>query len=405
MEMRKVPFSPPDITEEEVCAVSEALLSGWITTGPKTKKLEKEIAAFCGVDHAVCLNSATAALELTLRVLGIGEGDEVITSAYTYTASASVIAHVGAKIVLVDTYKDSYEMDYEQLSDAVTSRTKAIIPVDIAGIPCDYCELFRIVEEKKALFTPRTDIQASLGRVAIVADSAHGFGACYHGKMLGNVADFTSFSFHAVKNLTTAEGGAVTWRSDVSEVDDQKLYHEYQLLSLHGQSKDALSKMKLGAWEYDIQGTYYKCNMTDIHAAIGLVQLNRYKSLMERRRKIIEHYNDGVKSLHVQVPKHYGEDFSGSGHLYLLRLLGCVEHQRNKFIEKMAEKGVATNVHYKPLPMHMAYKRLGFDIANYPNAYAQYQNEITLPLHTKLSDEDVEYVLRSFIDVYQDLHK
>lgn len=404
MKERKIPFSPPDITEEEIAEVSNALRSGWITTGPRTKQLEKEVASFCESSNgmAVCLNSATAALELSLRVLGIGVGDEVITSAYTYTASASVIDHVGAKIVLIDTQPGSYEMDYDQLEQAISTRTKVIIPVDLGGVPCDYDRLFDIVERQREKFFPRTEIQRKIGRVAIVADGAHAFGASYKGKKIGSVADFTSFSFHAVKNFTTAEGGAALWKS-VSGVDDAEIYHEYQLLSLHGQNKDALAKTKLGAWEYDIKGTYYKCNMTDVLAAIGLVQMRRYSGLLLRRREIIAQYDKGLKGLPVEVLPHFTDVAQGSGHLYLVRLLGFDEKKRNLFIEKMAEKGVATNVHYKPLPMHTAYKKLGFDVTAYPNAYAQYANEVTLPLHTKLTDEDVAYVIQMFREVYQEM--
>lgn len=404
MKERKIPFSPPDITEEEIAEVSNALRSGWITTGPRTKQLEKEVAAFCESSNgmAVCLNSATAALELSLRVLGIGVGDEVITSAYTYTASASVIDHVGAKIVLIDTQPGSYEMDYDQLEQAISTRTKAIIPVDLGGVPCDYDRLFGIVERQREKFFPRTEIQRKIGRVAIVADGAHAFGASYKGEKIGSVADFTSFSFHAVKNFTTAEGGAALWKS-IPGVDDAEIYHEYQLLSLHGQNKDALAKTKLGAWEYDIKGTYYKCNMTDVLAAIGLVQMKRYSGLLVRRREIIAQYDKGLKDLPVEVLPHFTDVAQGSGHLYLVRLLDFDEKKRNLFIEKMAEKGVATNVHYKPLPMHTAYKNLGFDVTAYPNAYAQYANEVTLPLHTSLTDEDVYYVVSVFREVYQEM--
>ena len=404
MKERKIPFSPPDITEEEIAEVSNALRSGWITTGPRTKQLEKEVAAFCESSNgmAVCLNSATAALELSLRVLGIGVGDEVITSAYTYTASASVIDHVGAKIVLIDTQPGSYEMDYDQLEQAISTRTKAIIPVDLGGVPCDYDRLFGIVERQREKVFPRTEIQRKIGRVAIVADGAHAFGASYKGKKIGSVADFTSFSFHAVKNFTTAEGGAALWKT-IPGMEDAEIYHEYQLLSLHGQNKDALAKTKLGAWEYDIKGTYYKCNMTDVLAAIGLVQMKRYSGLLVRRREIIAQYDKGLKDLPVEVLPHFTDVAQGSGHLYLVRLLDFDEKKRNLFIEKMAEKGVATNVHYKPLPMHTAYKNLGFDVTAYPNAYAQYANEVTLPLHTSLTDEDVDYVVSVFREVYQEM--
>lgn len=390
--MRKIPFSPPDITEAEIEEVAEALRSGWITTGPRTKQLEREIALFCHVPQAVCLNSATASLELTLRVLGIGPGDEVITSAYTYTASASPVAHVGAKLVLVDTGVDSYEMDYTKLAAAITEKTKVIIPVDIAGVVCDYDCIFSIVEKNKSLFQPKNKLQESLGRVAVVADCAHAFGAERHGKKAGSIADFSTFSFHAVKNFTTAEGGCVTWRN-IPGIESTDLYQEYQLLSLHGQNKDALAKTKLGAWEYDIKGCYYKCNMTDIMAAMGLVQMKRYPGLLARRRTIIEKYNTGFQNCPVVVLDHYGAGHSGSGHLYLMRLLGRDVPDRNAFIEALARKGIASNVHYKPLPMMTAYQAMGFDIKDYPNAYAQYANEVTLPLHTRLSDEDVEYII------------
>lgn len=402
MKARNISFSPPDITEAEIKEVAEALRSGWITTGPRTKKLEKEIAEMCRTSKAVCLNSATAALELNLRVLGIGPGDEVITSAYTYTASASVIEHVGATIVLVDTAPDSYEMDYAKLADAITDKTKAIIPVDLAGIPCDYDTIFAVVESKKALFKPANKIQQTLGRVAVCADAAHAFGASWKGQPVGSIADFTSFSFHAVKNFTTAEGGAAVWR-DIPGINNEELYHEYQLLSLHGQSKDALAKTQLGAWEYDIKGTYYKCNMTDIMAAIGLVQFERYPQLLARRKEIIAQYDEALADCNVQVLEHYNGQHQSSGHLYLVRFNGKDSEYRNKFIIKMAERGVATNVHYKPLPMHTAYKNLGFDIKDYPNAYAQFANEMTLPLHTLLTNEDVEYVMECFKAVQKEM--
>lgn len=395
----KIPFSPPDIGEAEIEEVVAALKSGWITTGPKTKELERQVAQFCHTSKAVCLNSATAALELTLHQLGIGPGDEVITCAYTYTASASVVCHVGAKLVLVDCQKDGYQMDYDALEAAITEKTKAVIPVDIAGVICDYDRIFEIVEKKKALFTPSDNkIQQALGRVAVVADAAHAFGARRHGKMCGEIADFTAFSFHAVKNFTTAEGGAVVWR-DIDGIDNEEIYKNYMLLSLHGQSKDALAKTQLGAWEYDIVMPGYKCNMTDIMAGIGLAQMRRYPKLLMRRCNIIGQYNAVMENLPVQVLQHYGEDFASSGHLYLVRLEGKDEAYRNEFIRKMAELEVATNVHYKPLPMHTAYKKLGFDIKDYPNAYQMYHNEITLPLHTCLSDEEVEYVLDCFAKV------
>lgn len=394
----KIPFSPPDITEAEANEVRDALLSGWITTGPRTKELERQIATFCQTKRAVCLNSATACLESILRILGIGPGDEVITSAYTYTASASVVCHVGAKLVLVDTQQDGYEMDYAQLADAITERTKAIIPVDLGGIPCDYQRIFEIVEAKKSLFHPANKLQEAIGRIAITADAAHAFGAEWQGKRIGSVADFTSFSFHAVKNFTTAEGGALTWR-DISGIDNEDLYHQFQLLSLHGQSKDALAKTKLGAWEYDIVSTAYKFNMTDIMAAIGLVQMKRYPSLLERRHTLIERYNKALAPYDVQLLDHFNEKHKSSGHLYLVRLLGKDSEFRNHVITEMARREIACNVHYKPLPMMTAYKALGFDIKNYPNAFNQFHNEITLPLHTKLTDEQVDFLLKNFIDI------
>ena len=398
MSIKKIPFSPPDITESEVNLVSEALRSGWITTGPKTKEFERLIAMCCQTEQAVCLNSATACMELILRVLGVGQGDEVITPAYTYTATASVTCHVGAKVVMVDTAPDSFEMDYDKLADAITERTKVILPVDLAGVVCDYDKIFAAVESKKHLFSPANDIQKAYGRVIVLADAAHAFGAKWHGKMCGEIADFTSFSFHAVKNLTTAEGGALTWRNH-DGVDNESLYKQFQLLSLHGQNKDALAKTRLGAWEYDIVAPYYKCNMTDVMAGIGLAQLKRYPEMLYRRRQIIERYNEGLKGRDVQVLDHFGDDYSSSGHLYLVRLLGEDVEYRNAVIERMAERGIACNVHYKPLPMMTAYKNLGFDIVDYPNAYNQYHNEITLPLHTSLTDEDVEYVISNFVDI------
>lgn len=395
MDKRVISFSPPDISELEIAEVAEALRSGWITTGPRTKQLEKNIAEWVGTEKCVCLNSQTACAEMALHVMGIGAGDEVITCAYTYTASASVIAHVGAKIVLIDTQKDSLEMDYEALEAAINEKTKAIIPVDLAGIPCDYDRIFEIVERKKHLFKPNNDIQSALGRVAVMADTAHAFGAKWHGKMIGSVADFSSFSFHAVKNLTTAEGGALTWRS-IPGINNEDVYKKLQLLSLHGQSKDALAKTKLGAWEYDIVGTYYKCNMTDVVAAIGLKQFERYPDMLKRRKEIIEKYDAALKPLGVETLDHYTDEWESSGHLYLTRIPNITLEQRNEIIIKMAERGVATNVHYKPLPLHTAYKNLGFDIANYPNAYNHYANEITLPLHTCLTDEDIAYVINEF---------
>lgn len=404
----KIPFSPPDIGEAEIAQVADTLRSGWITTGPKTKELERQVASFCHTSRAVCLNSATAAMELTLHQLGIGPGDEVITCAYTYTASASVVCHVGAKLVLVDCCKpsdggsDCYQMDYDALERAITPRTKAIIPVDLGGVVCDYDRIFEIVERKKALFTPSDNkIQQALGRVAVMADAAHAFGAQWHGRMCGEIADFTCFSFHAVKNFTTAEGGAVTWR-DLPGIDNEEIYKNYMLLSLHGQSKDALAKTQLGAWEYDIVMPGYKCNMTDIMAAIGLAQMQRYPDLLARRKQIITRYNQVMDILPVSYLRHYGEDFASSGHLYLVRLNGRDEQFRNDFIVKMAEREIATNVHYKPLPMHTAYKKLGFDIKDYPNAFAMYRNEVTLPLHTLLTDEQVEFLLETFVQLPRD---
>ena len=397
----KIPFSPPDITEQEIQAVADALRSGWITTGPRTKELERQVAAFCGTNRAVCLNSQTACAEMALRLLGVGPGDEVIVPAYTYTASASVVCHVGAQLVLVDSQPDSFELDYEQVAAAITPRTKAVIPVDLGGVPCDYDRLFAIVEEKKSLFSGATPLQKALGRVAILADTAHAFGATRNGKPAGSLADFSSFSFHAVKNLTTAEGGALTWRT-IPGVDDEELYRQLQLFSLHGQSKDALAKTKLGAWEYDVLGTWYKCNMTDMAAAVGLVQLQRYSELLQRRKEIIEAYDAALQPLGVESLPHYTEAHQSSGHLYICRVPGITPEQRNEIIEKMAEKGVATNVHYKPLPMHTAYKNLGFDIADYPNAYAHFANEITLPLHTCLTDEQVQYVTDCFAEVLRE---
>lgn len=395
MKDMNIAFSPPDITEEEITEVVDTLRSGWITTGPKTKKFEKEFARFCDVNRAVCLNSATACLEMALRYLGIGPGDEVITSAYTYTASASVIAHVGATIVLVDVADNSYEMDYEKLEDAVTSRTKAVIPVDLGGVMCDYDRLREVAERKKALFVPANEIQKKIGRIAIVADGAHAAGAERKGKKCGQEADFTSFSFHAVKNLTTAEGGALVWKT-IEGIDDEEIYKQMMLFSLHGQSKDALAKSQLGAWEYDIVAPLFKCNMTDIMAALGLAQLRRYRELLLRRKEIIKKYDAGLKNLPVAVLQHHGKDYISSGHLYLVRVLGKTREECNEIIKKMAEAGIATNVHYKPLPMLSAYKDLGFDIKDYPNAYAMFENEITFPLHTKLTDEEVNYIIETF---------
>lgn len=391
----KIPFSPPDITEKEIEQVSEALRSGWITTGPKTKELEREVADLCGVNHAVCLNSQTACAEMTLRLLGIKEGDEVITCAYTYTASASVVFHVGAKLILIDTQRDSLEMDYEQLENAITEKTKVIIPVDLGGVPCDYDKIFSIVERKKGLFHPANKIQESIGRVIVMADAAHAFGATWKEKPVGSIADFSNFSFHAVKNFTTAEGGAAVWK-DIDGIDNEEIYHQYQLLSLHGQSKDALAKTQLGAWEYDIIGPWFKCNMTDVVAGIGLAQMKRYKGLLERRKEIIGKYDAAFKPIGIEVLNHYTENHQSSGHLYITRVPGITLEQRHEIIVKMAEAGVACNVHYKPLPMMTAYKNMGFDIKDYPNAHKRFENEITLPLHTKLTDDEVDYVIEQF---------
>lgn len=410
--MKNISFSPPDITEEEIREVADTLRSGWITTGPKTKEFEREIAAYCHTNRAVCLNSATACMEMTLRLFGIGEGDEVITTAYTYTATASAICHTGAKPVLVDLEDNGYEMDYEAVKKAVTPATKVIMPVDLAGVMCDYEKIREIVREKQEMFSPSENkYQKALGRILILADSAHGFGAMRNGKRSGEMADFTSFSFHAVKNLTTAEGGAVTWQ-DIPDVDNEEIYKDYMLLSLHGQSKDALAKTKAGAWEYDILSPAYKCNMTDIMASIGRVQLKRYPGLLARRRKIIAMYDEGLNKInrkldHYQLVSlsHYDESMVSSGHLYLMRVLGATEEQRNEWIQKLAERGVATNVHYKPLPMLTAYKNLGYDIKDFPKSYQMFCNEITLPLHTKLQDEDVAYVLECLEETYPDILK
>ncbi len=400
MKRMNIPFSPPDISEAEIAEVVDTLKSGWITTGPKTKLFEKQIAEYCHTSKAVCLNSATACAEMALRVLGIGPGDEVITSAYTYTASASVICHVGATVVMVDTQENSVEMDYEQLESKITEKTKAIIPVDLAGIVCDYDKIYEIVERKKNLFRANSKLQEKLGRIAVVADAAHALGAEWHGKRCGEIADFTSFSFHAVKNFTTAEGGAVVWR-DIEGVDNEELYKEFMLLSLHGQSKDALAKTQLGSWEYDIVEPYYKCNMTDIMAAIGLAQLKRYPAMLERRKELIGKYDAALASLPVHVLKHYGENHTSSGHLYLVRVLGKTREETNQIINKMAEKGIATNVHYKPLPMLSAYKKRGFDIKDYPNAYAKFENEISLPLYSLMTDEEIDYVIENFKECIQ----
>ncbi|HFD2030261.1 TPA: DegT/DnrJ/EryC1/StrS family aminotransferase [Clostridium perfringens] len=396
--MRKVPFSPPDITQSEIDEVVDALKSGWITTGPKTKELERLVAQYSGTSKAVCLNSNTACSEMTLRVLGIKEGDEIIVPSYTYTATASVIEHVGATVVMVDCEPGKFTWDYDKVEEAITEKTKVIIPVDLFGIPADYDRIMSIVEKKKSLFKPSNNkIQQALGRCIVMTDGAHCFGAKYKGKPVAIYTDFINYSFHAVKNLTTAEGGAVTWR-DIEGIDNEEIYREYMLLSLHGQSKDALAKTQLGAWEYDIVGPWYKCNMTDVHAAIGLGQIRRYDSILSRRKEIIEKYNEAFAELPLELVEHYSDSYESSGHLYVVRLFdksgdSLDSEIRNKFITKMAEFGVGTNVHYKPLPMHTAYKNLGFDIKDYPNAYEQFKNTVTLPLHTCMSDEDIEYLI------------
>lgn len=419
-ELRNISFSPPDMSEAEVLEVAEALRSGWITTGPKTKEFERQIASYCDTQKAVCLNSATAAMEMALRLIGVGPEDEVIVPAYTYTATASVTQHVGCRLVMVDTQSDCVEMDYEKLAAAITERTKVICPVDLGGIVCDYEKVYQIVEAKKSLFCPANEIQKQVGRIIIAADCAHAFGAQWRGKRAGAIADFSSFSFHAVKNLTTAEGGALTWNlpfgeelvsydagSTIPHLEvetwNEYLYRLSQLYSLHGQNKDALAKTQLGAWEYDIIGPWYKCNMTDVMAGIGLAQLQRYPGMLERRRQIIEKYNTALAGLPVAVLNHYGPDHAGSGHLYITRLLGRSDAERRAVIIKMAERGIACNVHYKPLPMMTAYKALGFDIKDYPNAYKLFENEVTLPLHTKLTDEDVEYVISNYVDIIKNL--
>lgn len=391
----KIPFSPPDITEEEILEVADTLRSGWITTGPKTKLFEQRIAEYCGTEKAVCLNSATACAELILRILGIGEGDEVITSAYTYTASASVIYHVGATPVLVDISPDSFEMDYEQLEKKITPKTKAIIPVDLGGVICDYNKIFEIIERNKALFTPTNEIQEKIGRIIVVADGAHSIGAEKDGKRAGAFADFTSFSFHAVKNLTTAEGGAAVWKT-IDGIDNAEIYKQFMLLSLHGQTKDALAKDKPGSWEYDIVEPYFKCNMTDIMASLGLVQLRRYPQILKRRFELVKKYDEALKNLPVTHIQHYGENFLSSCHLYIVNILGKNREECNDIIYKLAEMGISTNVHYKPLPLHSAYKKRGFDIKDYPNAFERFNNAITLPLYSTMTDKEIEYVIDSF---------
>ena len=402
MKKYNIPFSPPDISDGEINEVIDTLKSGWITTGPKTKELERRLSEFTSTPKTVCLNSATAALELTLRVLGIGEGDEVIVPAMTYTASCSVIYHVGAKAVIVDIAKDSHEMDYEALADAITEKTKAVIPVDLAGIPCDYDKIFEVVESKKHLFKANSEYQGKLGRVAVVSDGAHALGSTYKGKKIGSVADFTTFSFHAVKNFTTAEGGSVTWKENPN-FDNEELYREYQIYSLHGQTKDALAKTKAGSWEYDIVIPGYKCNLTDIAASIGLVQLDRYPKLLERRDNIISQYNKGFEGTRITALSHNSDSYKSCGHLYITHVEGATFEQRGEIIVKMAERGISCNVHYKPLPLLTAYKNLGFDIENYPNAYNYYVKEITLPLHTRLSDEDVAVIIENFKEIVEEV--
>ncbi|HJI46534.1 MAG TPA: DegT/DnrJ/EryC1/StrS family aminotransferase [Oscillospiraceae bacterium] len=402
----KIPFSPPDLTDAEINEVVSALKSGWITTGPKTKELEREVASFCHTDKAVCLSSQTSCAEMALRLLGIGEGDEVIVPAYTYTASAEVVCHVGAKLVFIDSQPDSLEMDYDAVEKAITDKTKVIIPVDLAGIPCDYDRIFSIVEKKKSLFKPSNDIQSKFGRIIVCADTAHAFGSSWHGQPVGSVADFSAFSFHAVKNFTTAEGGALTWKPR-EDLNDEEIYKRVQLYSLHGQSKDALSKNQLGSWEYDILGPWYKCNMTDIHAAIGLAQMKRYPALLKRRREIIEKYDRAFKPLGVHTLPHFTDEYTSSGHLYLTRVFKkngepISDEERREIIIKMAERGITTNVHFKPLPMMTGYKKLGFDIKDYPNAYAHYANEITLPLFSRLTDEEVDYIIDNYTDVIKE---
>ena len=397
----KIQFSPPDMTELEIEEVTEVLRSGWITTGPKTKKLEQQIADYCQVNQSVCLNSQTACAEMALRVLGIGPGDEVLVPAYTYTATASVVCHVGAKLVLVDVQEDSFEMDYDQMESRINKNTKAVIPVDLAGIPCDYDRIFNILERKKSIFHPSNDIQKFIGRIAVCVDSAHAFGAKWHNRMVGSIGDFSSFSFHAVKNFTTAEGGALTWRN-FPEISDKEIYQQLQLLSLHGQSKDAFAKTQLGSWEYDIVGPWYKCNMTDIMAGIGLAQMKRYPKLLERRKEIIKRYDAAFSPLGIKILLHYTESYESSGHLYMTRIPWITIRERQDIIEKMAENGIATNVHYKPLPMMTAYRNLGFDMKDYPNTYKMYKNEITLPLHTNLTDDEVEYIIENFCHILAD---
>lgn len=402
----KIPFSPPDLTDAEIEEVASAIKSGWITTGPKTKELEREVAALCHTNKAVCLSSQTSCAEMALRLLGIGEDDEVIVPAYTYTASAEIVCHVGARLIFIDSQPDSLEMDYDAVEKAITDKTKVIIPVDIGGVPCDYDRIFSIVEKKKKLFTPSNDIQSKFGRIIVCADTAHAFGSTWHGKPIGSVADFSAFSFHAVKNFTTAEGGALTWKPR-EDLNDEEIYNQVQLYSLHGQSKDALSKNQLGAWEYDILGPWYKCNMTDIHAAIGLAQMERYPALLKRRREIIEKYDRAFKPLGVHTLPHFTDEHISSGHLYLTRIFKkngepVSDGERREIIIKLAERGITTNVHYKPLPMMTGYKKLGFDIKDYPNAYAHYANEISLPLFSRLTDEEVDYIIKNYCEIVRE---
>lgn len=435
MILRKIPFSPPDMSEAEIEQVADALRSGWITTGPKTKEFERQIAGYVGTVRAVCLNSATAAMEMALRLIGVGPDDEVIVPAYTYTSTASVVSHIGAKLVMIDSQKDNIEMDYDRMAEAITEKTKVICPVDLGGVMCDFDKVFAVIEAKKHLFRPSNEIQKKIGRIVVAVDDAHAFGARWHGKMAGSIADFSSFSFHAVKNLTTAEGGALTWNLPFGkeyvptlnandnlnyfptvpriegETWDEFLYRVSQLLSLHGQNKDALAKTQLGAWEYDVIGPWFKCNMTDIMAGIGMAQFKRYPGMLERRKQIIARYNEAIDALNahldanhqVKYLTHYGEDFAGSGHLYITRLLGRTDQERRDVIVKMAERGIVCNVHYKPLPMMTAYRALGFDIRDYPNAYHLFENEVTLPLHTRLTDEDVDYVISNYINIIKSL--
>ncbi len=401
MKKMNIPFSPPDISEAEINEVASALRSGWITTGPRTKELERLTAEFVGTERAVCLNSQTACSEMTLHLLGVGPEDEVIVPAYTYSATASVVAHVGATIVMIDCQENSLEMDYEAMEKAITEKTKVIIPVDLAGIPCDYDKIFKIVEKKKGLFIPNNEIQKKFGRIIVLSDTAHAFGAYWKGKPVGSIADFSSFSFHAVKNFTTAEGGALSWRN-IDGIDNEDIYKQLQLFSLHGQNKDALAKTKLGSWEYDIVGTWYKCNLTDVAAAIGLAQMKRYPAMLDRRKEIIEKFDKAFKPVGIDVLEHYTDEYQSSGHLYITNIPGISSEQRNEIINKMAQQGIACNVHYKPLPMHTAYKKLGFDIKDYPNAYKHFANEITLPLHTNLTDEQVDYVIEKYIEIVKE---